>query len=161
MKQMEEAGKPGDQHKALEPLIGNWNSVVKCWMQPGEPTVTKGSSETKWILDGRFVQENFTGDFMGKPFHGIAITGFDKMKQKYNNFWIDTMSTATFITEGTSGNGKEFTFTGKMDCPMTGEKDMPVRQVVRIESPDKHVMEMFATMEGKEQKTMEITYTRK
>ena len=48
-----------------------------------------------------------------------------------------------------------------MDCPMTGEKDMPVKQVLRIISPDKHVFEMHDPRKGEKSKTMEITYTRK
>ena len=54
------------------------------------------------------------------------------------------------------------TFLSKMDCPMTGEKDMSFKQVIRIINADTHVFEMHETREGKsERKTMEITYTRK
>ena len=44
---------------------------------------------------------------------------------------------------------------------MTGEKDMPVKQVLRIISPDKHVFEMHDPTISDNSKTMEITYTRK
>jgi hypothetical protein len=67
-----------------------------------------------------------------------------------------------FTSEGTADDGaKVITFAGKMDCPMTGEKDMPVKHVVRIISPDQHVFEMHDPRKGDNSKMMEITYTRK
>ncbi len=163
MKKMEAAGTPGAPHKALDPLIGEWTAEVKSWMAPGAPpTVTTGSAKSEWAMKGRFVKEEFSGEMMGKPFHGMSLTGYDNQKQKYNSVWVDEMSTAIFTQEGTaSEGGKVITFDSKMDCPMTGEKDMPVRQVLRIVSPDKHILEMHDPRKGENSKNMEITYTRK
>jgi hypothetical protein len=162
MKKAEISGTPGAAHKALEPLVGNWNAEVKCWMDPAaEPMVTKGTAKATWILDGRFVQEEFSGEFMGKPFKGISLTGYDNTKQKYNNVWIDDMHTALFTSEGAAESGnKVFTLEGKMDCPMTGEKDVTMKQVIRVVSRDKHVLEMYDSRKP-DVKSMEITYTRK
>ncbi len=46
------------------------------------------------------MQEDFSGEFMGKPFHGIGITGYDNLKKKYVGSWIDDMGTGLFISEG-------------------------------------------------------------
>jgi hypothetical protein len=82
------------------------------------------------------------------------------MKQKYNNVWIDDMHTSMLTSEGEGGNGnKVITFEGKYDCPLTGRKDLPMKQVLQIISPDKHVFEMHDPTQG-DLKTMEITYTR-
>jgi Protein of unknown function (DUF1579) len=163
MKKMEAAGTPGEKHKALEPLIGEWNAEVKSWMDPSAPPmISKGTSTAKWVMNGRFVREEFQGEMMGKPFHGVSVTGYDNMKQKYNSVWIDDMSTAIFTSEGTAEDGgKIITFTGNMDCPVTGEKNMPVKHVLRFISPDKHVFEMHYQRKGENSKSMEITYTRK
>jgi hypothetical protein len=163
MKKVEAAGKPGAAHKKLEGLVGNWTAEVKSWMAPdAPPMVSKGTAKTSWVMNGRFVQEEFKGEMMGKPFNGMGLTGYDNQKQKYNTLWVDDMSTAIFTTEGTvADDGKVITFNGKMDCPITGEKDMPVKQVLRIISPDKHVFEMHDPSKGDKSKTMEITYTRK
>ena len=163
MKKVEAAGAPGPAHKALEPLIGEWNAEVKSWMAPdAPPTVSKGTSKAEWAMEGRFVREEFQGEVMGKPFHGMSLSGYDNIKQKYNSLWVDDMSTAIFTSEGTSENdSKVITFNSKMDCPMTGEKDMPVKQVIRILNSDKHVFEMHDPRKGEKSKTMEITYTRK
>ena len=163
MKKVEAAGKPGAEHKALEPMVGDWNAEVKLWMAPdAPPNVTKGSAKSKWILGGRFVQQEFKGEFMGKPFQGIGLTGYDNMKKKYNSFWVDDVSTAMFTSEGGGeSGGKAITLEGKYDCAMTGEKDKASKQIVRIVSRDKHVFEMYDPSQGPNVKTMEITYTRK
>jgi Protein of unknown function (DUF1579) len=163
MKKVEAAGAPGEHHKALTPLIGEWKAEVKAYMSPdGPPMVSNGTSKTEWALDGRFVSEEFKGTVMGKPFHGMGLTGFDNLKQKYVSTWVDTMSTAIMNSEGTADEAKKvFTFTSKMDCPMTGEKDMPVKLVLRITSQDNHTFEMHDPRKGEKSKTMEITYTRK
>jgi hypothetical protein len=163
MKKIELAGTPGDSHKALEPLVGEWNADVRCWHNPGgAPTASKGTSKAEWTLGGRFLREEFSGEMMGKPFRGIGLTGFDNQKQKYVSVWTDDMSTAIMTSEGTAdASGKTITFTSKMDCPVTGEKDMPVKQILRIDSRDKHTFEMHDPRRGENSKTMEITYTRK
>jgi hypothetical protein len=162
MKKAEAAGTPGDAHKALEPLVGDWTAEVKSWMAPdAPPTVTKATAKSSWVMNGRFIQQEFTGEFMGKPFHGVSLTGYDNTKQKYNNVWIDDMHTSMFTSEGESENGnKVITFEGKYDCPLTGRKDLPMKQVLLIVSQDKHVFEMHDPTKG-DAKTMEITYTRK
>ena len=83
MKKMELAGTPGPQHKALDPLVGEWNVEVRKWDSPDRPpTVSKGSASAKWIMGSRFIQEEFGGEFMGKPFSGLMIIGYDNTKQK-------------------------------------------------------------------------------
>ena len=162
MKKAEVAGTPGAAHKALEPLVGNWNAEVQCRMSPdAPPSVTKATAKSSWVMNGRFVQEDFTGEFMGKPFHGMSLTGYDNTKQKYTSVWLDDVHTSIFKSEGHADGGKVITLEGKMDCPMTGQKDMTMKQVIRILSHDKHVFEMHDPSKGASSKNMEITYTRK
>ena len=163
MKKMEAAGTPGPAHKALDPLVGDWNAEVKMWMDPSAPpNVTKATAKSTWIMGNRFVQQEFKGEFMGKPFRGMSLTGYDNMKKQYNNIWIDDMSTGTFTAEGKPDDGgKVITFEGTYACPETGELNKPSKQVYRILSRDKHVFEMHDPSKSPNTKTMEITYTRK
>src|SRR6187399_2365390 len=81
---------PGAAHKKLEPFIGEWNAEVKAWMAPGQPPAeSKGTAKATWILDGRYVQEEFSGDFMGQPFKGMSLTGYDNIRGKYRSVWVD------------------------------------------------------------------------
>jgi hypothetical protein len=163
MMKAEVAGTPGAAHKALEPLVGNWSAAVKCWMAPdAPPTVTKGKATSKWVMKGRFVQEEFDGEFMGKPFRGMSLTGYDNLKQKYTVVWVDDTSTAMVTSEGVAAeDGKTITLEGKFDCPMTDEKDVGMKQVIRVVSQDKHIFEMHDLRKGDNSMVMEITYTRK
>lgn len=163
MKKAEIAASPGAAHKALEPFVGEWTAEVKTWMVPGEaPTVTKGSAKATWILNGRYVQEEFTGEFMGKPFRGISLTGYDNVRQKYRSVWVDDMSTTMVTSEGdVDAAGKVFTYGGDYSCAMTGEKNKAAKLVSRLITKDKHIFEMHDPALGENSKVMEITYTRK
>jgi hypothetical protein len=99
---------------------------------------------------------------MQQPFQGRGITAYDNFKKKYISTWTDSMSTGIFISEGSADeSGKVLTFVGKMDDPMTGQKDKPTKFIIRILSADKHVMEMHDLSLGEKSKVFEMTYTRK
>ncbi len=161
-KKAEAAGTPGPAHKALDALVGNWKAEVKCWMDPASPpNVSQGTAKTGWILNGRFLEEEFHGEMMGKPFNGRSLLGYDNIKQTFNTVWISDMQTSIFTSEGKGDNGyKVITLEGKSSCAATDRKDVPMKSVFRIVSPDKHTFEMFDVSKGNA-KTMEITYTRK
>jgi hypothetical protein len=163
MKKAEARSTPGPAHKALDPLVGDWNAEVKMWLTPDQPpTVSKGTAKTTWDMKGRFIRQEFTGEAMGRPFQGIGYTGYDNTKEKYNSVWLDDMSTGIVTSEGdATEGGKVLTFGGHYACAMTGEKERPTKQVYRIISRDKHIFEMHDPRQGDKSKIMEITYTRK
>jgi hypothetical protein len=163
IKKAEAAGAPGPAHQALEPLVGDWNVEVKIWMAPdAPPTVTQGTAKSAWTLNGRFVQQEFSGEFMGQPFHGISFTGYDNVRQKYRSVWIDDMSTTMVTSEGDADvDGKVITLAGTFACAMTGDKNRTTTQIYRILSPNQHVFEMHDPSRGDNSKVMEITYNRK
>ena len=163
MKKAEAFCTPGPAHQALDPLIGDWTAEVKMWMTPdAPPTISKGTAKNTWALKGRFVQQEFSGEFMGKPFHGISFTGYDNVRQKYRSVWIDDMSTAMVTSEGDAEDGgKLITLGGDYACAMTGDEHKQTKQIFRIISRDKHVFEMHDPSKGDDSKEMEITYTRK
>jgi hypothetical protein len=165
MKKWMEAATPGEHHKALEHFVGKWDTVCKVWMEgPDKPaSETKGTSEIKWILGGRYTLEELKSEMLGMPHSGMGITGYDNFKKQYVSFWIDNMSTAMFNTLGTfDASGKVLTSLGKMDEPMTGEKDKTVKYVVQIVGKDKHIFSVYDLVGSpNEVKVVEITYTRK
>ncbi|MCI0365795.1 MAG: DUF1579 domain-containing protein [Phycisphaerales bacterium] len=157
-----ESAKVGPNHKKLEPLVGTFKAETKFWMggPESEPMISTGVSVNKWVLDGRFVQSEFTGSFENEPFIGIGYTGYDNIQKKYIGSWIDTMMTGMLTHTGTAdATGKVLTMTGSFQKP-TGEtiKD---RNVTRIIDNNKHIFELHHTEPGKEEvKVGEITYTR-
>lgn len=153
---------PGEHHKHLEPFIGTWDVTVKMWMAPGEPATSTGVGKSEWMLGGRFVHTTFHGDFMGMPFEGAGLTGYDNLQKKYTSIWVDNMGTYMSVMDGQdSADGKTFTYTGMMPDPMGGPMHK-VKEVLRVVSNDEHVMEWWEPGEdGKDTKTMEIVYKRK
>jgi hypothetical protein len=109
---------PGDAHKKLEYFTGVWDVEAQAWMNSPDslPSVSKGTAEYKMILGGRFVQQEFSGEMMQMPFKGIGFTGYDNVKKKYTSIWIDEMSTAMSVMEGSmNAAGTTLTLWGKMD----------------------------------------------
>ena len=163
MEAYEKMGKVGEQHRQLAAMVGNWTYENTMWMDPAAPPeVSSGSSESKAIWDGRYIETLFHGDYNGQPFEGRSITGFDNLKEKYVSTWIDSMSTSIFISYGEhDAASNATTYRGEMDDPMKPGKITPVRQVYRWTDADHHVFEWYETHDGAERKTMEIKYTRK
>jgi hypothetical protein len=154
---------PGEGHAALKPIAGSWTATVKMWMQPGAPPQeSSATSEAKWIMGGRYLQEDVKGTFGGMPFEGRGLTGYDNFKKKYVGTWIDNMGTGIETSEGTyDAATKTLTSASEGLDPMTG-KTKKSRDLVRIEGDDKMVREMWTKgPDGKDFKVMEITYTRK
>ena len=157
---------PGEFHKYLKPLVGAWGLSVEWRMSPSDEFEThKGTCVYKWILGGRFLLEKVKGEAMeegGELFEGMGITGYDNQNKQYTSIWIDNMSTTTYVSTGTCDeSGKVFTFYGEETDPMTGQK-IKTKSVLRIVSSNKLVCEMYRPgPDGKEFKSMEITYQRK
>ncbi len=154
---------PNENHKALEQLVGNWDTSVKTWM-PGKETAEEstGTSSVQWILGGRFIQQTFTGTHMGQPFEGIGITGYDNQKKKYQSTWMDNMGTGMMTaTMNYDAATKTFSEEGSFSCPMKGG-DLNYSAAIKIIDETHHSYEMFTTDEaGTESKMMEIQYTKK
>lgn len=162
MEAMMKAATPGEAHKKLDGMVGTWSAKVTMWPAPGvPPQVSTGTSTAKWVMGGRFIEENFTGNMMGMPFTGRGYTGYDNIKKQYFGSWMDNMSTAMMMTTGTQDSDNTWTFKGTMPDPMSG-KDTPLEEKVTVQDKDHHTFEMWTPApDGRMFKMMEITYTRK
>lgn len=157
------AATPGPQHKQLASIAGTWDVATKFWMKHDAPaSESKSVSKAKTILGDRWIMEEFEGQMDQMPFEGMGITGFDNVKKKYVNFWMDTMGTGAMISEGTAdASGKVVTYIGTYEDPMTN-KTKTYRSISKIVSDSKRTFEMYdTTPEGKEFKNLDIVYTRK
>jgi hypothetical protein len=161
MAEMMKYANPGPQHQALNPLAGNWKTVTKMWMGPGEPEVSNGTCERSWALGGRFLVSNYKGTFSGKPFEGMELLGYDLRKQQYVSTWIDNMGTGFSVSEnGTMDPAtKSLTLGMSFDDPMTNQK-MAYKIVTKITDDNSHTFSMIGSREGKDFTEMEIAYTR-
>ena len=162
MEAMMKAGTPGEAHKKLEPMVGTFDTKAKMWMDPSKPPEeSTGKAEHKWVLGGRFVQQNYEGTFMGQPFSGMGYAGYDNITKKYTGTWMDSMGTAMMNSTGKAdATGKVLTYTAMMNDPITG-KLCKITEKVTVTDNDHHMMEMWGPdPSGKNYKMMEITYVR-
>jgi hypothetical protein len=153
---------PSEPHKLFASLAGSWTTKTKEWMEPGKPpTESTGTAEMKMLLDGRFLQQEFTGQMMGQPFSGIGIDAYDNLRKKYVTAWINTMGTGIFMMEGTaSADGKTITLKGQHAEPGGGY--MTHRAIWKIVDSNTQTFDMYGAHHGgKEMKMLEIMYTRK
>lgn len=174
IKEMEELGAPNENHRFLESLAGNWNVVMKSWLDgPDQPaTESKGLSQVKTILGGRYIVEDLSIEMlMVNPatdkeekvtFQGQGLTGYDNYRNLYVNTWADNMSTQLLVCRGNRDfDGKILTLYGEMDEPAIGVRGRTVKYVTRIIDKDNRIFEMYDLFAGDNYKVMEIGYTRK
>lgn len=153
---------PGEHHEHFKMFEGKWTAESKFWTAPGvEPQVSKGTAESKLILGGRFLTTTYRGDYMGQPFEGMGISGYDNYQKKHTDIWMDNMGTLIMPSEGhCEEGGKVVKMTARFPNPATGEMDA-MRMVTRVLGKDRFIWEGYAKgPDGKEYKNMEITYTR-
>lgn len=157
----EEMPKPGPEHHKLAASAGTWDATMVTQGEDGSPMTTKGVSVQKMTLGGFWLVDDFSADFMGMPFTGHGMTGFDPIKGKYVATWTDSMSPFLMIMEGSfDQSGKVLTMTGS-GVDMTGQP-AKYRNVSTFVDADTTTFEMYVTgADGKEQKMMTITYERR
>ena len=79
---------------ALHAGVGTWDADFKMEM-PGAPAMTSTCSEVVApICGGKWTWSTFTGEMMGAPFEGHALTGYDSKAERIVSFWIDSMTGA-------------------------------------------------------------------
>lgn len=154
---------PGENHRRLDVLAGKWTYSLEHRMDAAsKPETMAGSSENRWILNGRFLQQEHKGQWMGQPFEGMSITGYDNMRGEYASFWLDNMGTGMMsATAQYDEAAKTINETGSYACPMTGEKNRKFRGALKFVDNDHYTYEMYGLdKDGKEFQTMKIEYTR-
>ena len=95
MEAWQKAATPGSNHKLLAGLTGQWTFATRMWMEPGAPPeASTGSAVYTSLMDGRFIQGEYTGTFGGMAFQGLGLTGYDNVAKHFTATWADNMGTA-------------------------------------------------------------------
>jgi Protein of unknown function (DUF1579) len=152
---------PGPVHKRLNELVGSWD-VALLYTLGDKQHAGKATCEAKWILEGRFVQQDYQSRFQGKPFHVLQILGYDNSRKKTIEIMMDTLSTGLMHNEGSiSDDGKVITNLGEGHDPSTN-KPYKLRTVTTIVDIDHFTLEWFRINDGgKEEKVVSMVHTRK
>jgi hypothetical protein len=101
--------KPGDVHKQLERLIGEWSGEETLYPSPWDPKGGKatGSVRNRWIVDGFAVVQEYE-QRRGKDvtFRGHGVFWFDPASREYVMHWWDSMGAAGSAYRGQLENDR-------------------------------------------------------
>ena len=109
-------------------------------------------------MNGLYIEEVFKCQFMGQPFEGRLLQGYDTFRKKHTSVWIDNGSPVMQISQGDEKDGT-LTMVGNSPDPHLN-KIIPMKSTV-VEKDGKSVMEMFRVIDGKDELHMRITYTKR
>lgn len=151
------APQPGPEHQMLAKDAGVWEATVESWMEPGKPPAISKGVETNTMMGGMWLVTDFKAEFMGSPFQGHGVTGYDPIKKKFVGTWVDTMSAAQNLSEGTYDPTTK-TLTGYIDGPGPDGKPARMKQVSEWKDPDTRVFTMYPP--NGNDPMMRITYKR-
>ncbi len=164
MKAWMEYGTPGEEHAKLANRVGTWELEGKMWHEPNSvPEPFTGTSTIKSIMGGRFFIEKVEGPgFMGMPFEGLGVFGYDNLTETYFTIWFDNMMTGVSRYEGTaSGDGKTIHYVVDVPDPMIGSYKK-ARAIDKMIDKDNSVFTMYdTTADGDEFMAMQINAKRK
>ena len=81
---------PGPAHKQLASRAGSWSTRNRHWMEPDKPPMeSTGACERKMIIEGRYLQEELTGEMMGVRLPASALPGSTTIPRSMRWFgWI-------------------------------------------------------------------------
>jgi hypothetical protein len=161
MADMTAAGATGPQHEALASRAGSWIVAGKMWMGPGAESMPMTATATiEVVLGGRYTVEEFKSDFMGMPFEGRLMQGYDNIGQQYWSLWTDTMSTGYWISTGTETSPGHVEFSSTVHDILT-PNGRPSRMTTTDNGDGSYTMKMYDTREGSDEfVSMELHYTR-
>ena len=161
------AMQPGDEHKRLEPFVGEYNVTMTMMMPGSPPQVSKGTSSVKWVLGKRYLMEEMDikmkmGPGMEMPYNGIGMTGYNKTRNLYEGTWASSMDTHIYTMSGTwPPDSNVINYYGTMDEPMLNVYNRMCNYRMTLVDDNTHKFEVFDLAVGPDFKVFEILYKRK
>ena len=154
--------RPGPEHRWLDPLVGSW-TVDLLWLAAGgRETRTSGTSENRWILDGRFLLCETTAGEGPSRIDATTIYGFDNRQKKYFALGMHNLATYVMQPSGSFDPATQsFLLSGKERDEVTGSV-LVYRELLKIEGPDRHVLRVYFDVLGRSPvKVLEAVFTRR
>jgi hypothetical protein len=154
---------PGEMHKLLAKMAGEWTVAVKFQMGPDQP-MQEATAECKatMILNGGFLKKEYTSEMMGQPFYVHETMGFDGLRGHFFQMTLESMGTGYMFVTGKLGDDKKsIVLTGESPDPMNGGKTTKSRMVYKLVSDEEYVVEWYDSVDGKDAMVVQLTHKRK
>lgn len=175
MPKMVKNGLPGAMHERLNALVGDW-AVQKTTLMAGgtkeKPLTATLNCRRQWIeaTGNRFIQDITEGTMNGSPYYRLGILGYSTMDKRYEWNTADALNSNMMTYKGAKNSGaaqKEISMSGEFtDQGLLGDayigKNIAQRTVIKIESSDRHVVELYFTPPGESERLVDsAVYTRR
>lgn len=146
-------------HSELLKSVGKWDVVIKVMGEDGATTEFKAKDSSSAACGGNWVWSDFhADDFMGQPFTGAGLVGYDPSTKEFTNYWVDTMG--PYITKLTGTyDEKTKTLTCSGIARGGDGAEMPMRQATTWKDDNSFVCS-FTMGSGEQSMKMEMLYTR-
>jgi hypothetical protein len=155
-------GLPGPGHRALDPLIGTWKVQMSIHgtfgRNPDDPPIVSEDliCQREWVAGGRYLEDTTQGTAAGGAYWRRGWLGYSNMDRRYEWVTVDAVNTTMMSYAGALGSGSKMPITMSgvfTDQGVAGEaavgKSVPMRTVIKVESNDRHVFELYFTPPGK------------
>ncbi|MFG0257475.1 MAG: DUF1579 family protein [Phycisphaerales bacterium JB043] len=154
-----EAGRPGPEHEEMAKSVGSFNAHGTMYMPDGSTSEWHGTVEKNAIFGGRYILEHYKVQDMGMfgEFEGYGVAGFNKATGKYEQYWIDSLSTMMLMSKGEK-HGNKIVMYGSRTDPMSGETQK-TKSVTTINDDGTFVLDMYMVMPEGEMHEMTINHT--
>ena len=151
---------PGEEHKEIAKSAGDWSAKMSL---PSMGIESNDSESSKMIMNGWFLESNYTGSMMGQPWKGRSIMGYDQLAKEYVNIWFSQMGSQISVHRGKKCPKGILHLHGKSPNPMSGQLAPSVFMIYPHAEDGSHKMEMHWTGADKKPTSlfMKIEYTRK
>jgi hypothetical protein len=172
-------GLPGPGHAALRALEGDWRVEKALYIAVGTRESPAVSSDLiarrRWIAGGRFLHDVTEGAIAAGPYYRMGFLGYSNMDSRYEWVTVDGMNANMMIYRSDPVNnsqrfdaarGVEISMSGNFtDQGLFSEQTAGVvigqRTVIRIQSDDRHEMDLYFTVPGKDEVLIDHSvYTR-
>ena len=156
----QEMPKPLAEHQKLARSVGTWDAAIETLGMDGKPHNSTGVSVQKMGPGGFWLIDDFQGEMNGVQFTGHGALGYDPQKKAYVQSWI-SMTPMLMVFTGTFDEaGLVLTMTG--EGPGMDGTPIAMKNITTWTGADSRKYEVFVVLpDGKELKTMTITYTRR
>ena len=156
-----EMEKPGIHHKHLKMMAGTWDTKSKMFTIPGQVIEGTGVEVAKLQGGGFWLISDFTGKFMGMPFHGHSVLGYEAHKKQYTGVWVDSFGSVLLLSKGhCEKNGKLNIMVGTGYDPMQ-KRNVTMKMVTEIKDANTKIFKMYDVVGKKEKLIMEAVYKRR
>lgn len=151
---------PTEVHKRMLEGVGVWTGRMTA-SYPGMPPMSSDVEEVVEALGPFHTVTDFHAEFMGVPYHGHGIMGFDEASGEAFGTWTDNMSPHTSFMRGSVEiDGDTTTTEMRYEAPTPTGEMLPHRNV-SVQKGDTYKMTFYMGEGDAEVQTMTLELVRK